>query len=76
MRKLKHRHRLAFLEQTESVRILWVDLADIQRRLSRLPPLAVDDIDRPIDDGQCAQTKKIELYQPAGFNIVFVRDPD
>src|SRR6185437_630749 len=70
--QLEHRGGPAGFQQHEALRIRHRDRADIQRRLALFSADTIDDRERPIDDGECAQSEEVELHQAGGFDIVLV----
>ena len=70
--KLEDRCGFGALKQIKSGLIFQIDGGDIQRRLIGFSALGVDHLHSPIDDGKCAQAKKVKLYQAGIFDIVFI----
>ena len=70
--QLEHGGGLATLQQLVGGGIIQRNQGYVDRRLTAGLPLAVNSLQRPIDDGQCAQTEEVELDQADGLDIVLV----
>ena len=71
--ELEHGRGARRLEQRKSFRVVHRQRRQIQRRLAARRTHCIDGLQSPIDDGQCAQTKEVELDQTGGLDIVLVK---
>ena len=70
--ELEHRRSACVLHQLEGRGVVERNLFDRDWLLLGRDSTSIDVTHRPIDDGQSAQTKEVELHQADSFNIVHV----
>ena len=74
--QLENSGGLAGLQQAESGLIGHRQLLNVDGRFAVLSALLVDDIERPVNDGECSQAEEVEFDQADGFDIVLVKLSD
>ena len=60
------------MQQLVSRLVIQRDEIDIQRRFIDLGAVAVDGLQRPINDGQGAQAEEVELHQTGSLHVILV----
>ncbi|CRQ25772.1 hypothetical protein PAERUG_E16_London_17_VIM_2_04_14_00132 [Pseudomonas aeruginosa] len=70
--ELEHRSGLGLLQQRIGRLVVQRDEVDVHRLQALLGLLAVDDLHRPLDDGQGPQAEEVELHQAGRLHVVLV----
>lgn len=68
----EHRGGLGFLQQRVGRLVVQRDEVDVHRFQALLGLFAVDDLHRPLDDGQGPQAEEVELHQAGRLHVVLV----